>query len=224
MHARSAVLLGRHPLWLDALEHMLARVAVRSLAKTDSPEEALALVFEHHPDVFVLDVEAADGAQAFACVRAACAETRDMRVVVVSASDDPQRVEDAFASGASAYVLKRAPSDDIASAIRQLFDTSIFYSATRVTATQIAIVPDAEADLTRREREILAFVAEGRTNREVAKLLWVTEQTVKFHLANVYRKLGVANRTQASRWAHSHGLVNGARRAEDEPVPVVLRG
>ncbi len=54
---------------------------------------------------------------------------------------------------------------------------------------------------------ILACVAEGRTNREVAKLLWVTEQTVKFHLANIFRKLGVSNRTQASRWPHEHGVL-----------------
>lgn len=54
---------------------------------------------------------------------------------------------------------------------------------------------------------ILACVAEGRTNREVAKLLWVIEQTVKFHLANIFRKLGVSNRTQASRWAHEHGVL-----------------
>lgn len=61
---------------------------------------------------------------------------------------------------------------------------------------------------------ILACVAEGRTNREVAKLLWVTEQTVKFHLANIFRKLGVSNRTQASRWAHEHGVL----REETEPA------
>jgi DNA-binding CsgD family transcriptional regulator len=61
--------------------------------------------------------------------------------------------------------------------------------------------------LTRRQREILRLVAEGRSNGEVARLLWVTEQTVKFHLANVYRKLRVANRTEASRWAHEQGLL-----------------
>ena len=65
-------------------------------------------------------------------------------------------------------------------------------------------------DLTRRETEILRLAAEGHSNAQVAKLLWVTEQTVKFHLSNIYRKLEVANRTEASRWAHIHGLLTTA--------------
>jgi DNA-binding CsgD family transcriptional regulator len=62
--------------------------------------------------------------------------------------------------------------------------------------------------LTRRESEILGLVAEGYSNAQLARMLWVTEQTVKFHLSNIYRKLHVANRTEASRWAQVHGLVS----------------
>src|SRR5215470_14166852 len=63
------------------------------------------------------------------------------------------------------------------------------------------------ARLTRRELDILRLVAQGRSNSQVAAILWVTEQTVKFHLANMYRKLGVSNRTEASHWAIAQGLV-----------------
>jgi DNA-binding CsgD family transcriptional regulator len=66
----------------------------------------------------------------------------------------------------------------------------------------------ASHDLTRRELEILCLVAEGHSNSQLARMLWVTEQTVKFHLSNIYRKLGVANRTEASRWAQLNGLLN----------------
>jgi DNA-binding CsgD family transcriptional regulator len=62
-------------------------------------------------------------------------------------------------------------------------------------------------DLTRRELEILKLVAEGLSNAELARMLWVTEQTVKFHLSNIYRKLNVSNRTEASRWAQLHDLL-----------------
>jgi DNA-binding NarL/FixJ family response regulator len=65
----------------------------------------------------------------------------------------------------------------------------------------------AECPLTDRELEILRLAAEGNTNGQIARQLWVTEQTVKFHLSNTYRKLGVANRTEASRYAHVHDLV-----------------
>jgi DNA-binding NarL/FixJ family response regulator len=63
-------------------------------------------------------------------------------------------------------------------------------------------------DLTRRELEILQLVAEGHSNAKLAKQLWVTEQTIKFHLSNVYRKLDVSNRTEAARWAQLHGLLS----------------
>ena len=61
--------------------------------------------------------------------------------------------------------------------------------------------------MTRREHEILRLVAEGLTNAQLARMLWLSEQTVKFHLSNIYRKLGVANRTEASRWAQVHGVL-----------------
>ena len=69
--------------------------------------------------------------------------------------------------------------------------------------------------LTRREREILQLAAAGRSNAELARRLWVTEQTVKFHLSNVYRKLNVSNRTEASRWAQLHGLLDAPPATSD---------
>ena len=77
--------------------------------------------------------------------------------------------------------------------------------------TQSSVEPLPELDnspgLTRRELEILQLVAEGLSNAELARKVWVTEQTVKFHLSNIYRKLSVSNRTEASRWAQLHGLL-----------------
>jgi DNA-binding CsgD family transcriptional regulator len=70
--------------------------------------------------------------------------------------------------------------------------------------------------LTRRELEVLQLVSSGMTNRAVARALWVTSETVKFHLSNVYRKLGVSNRVEASQWAHENGVgENAARRLGD---------
>jgi DNA-binding NarL/FixJ family response regulator len=80
------------------------------------------------------------------------------------------------------------------------------------------------APLTARELEILRAVAEGHTNARIGRQLWVTEQTVKFHLSNIYRKLGVSNRTEASRYALMHGLVAMPRRAAIEPRPAAVGG
>ena len=99
--------------------------------------------------------------------------------------------------------------DDVGFAIRQTYEPSIHFAPLRKAARRSEV--DSKTTLTRRELEILKLVAEGHSNGDVAAALWVTEQTVKFHLSNVFRKLGVSNRTHATRKAHQLGLV-----ADDE--------
>jgi DNA-binding NarL/FixJ family response regulator len=123
--------------------------------------------------------------------------------------EDAHSIDSAFAAGAAAYVTKAAHPDDLAAVVRQVFGPSVYFADNR-TAPQ---TPPSRADssdlgLTRREAEILSLVAEGHSNAQVAKMLWVTEQTVKFHLSNTYRKLNVSNRTEASRWAQLNGLLS----------------
>jgi DNA-binding NarL/FixJ family response regulator len=140
----------------------------------------------------------------------------DLKVIVLSMADGPDDVAAAFAAGAVAYVIKKAHPDDLAVAVRQAFEHSIYLPSRRGDQPARAPVHGADLpDLTRRELEILRLAAEGLSNAELAKRLWVTEQTVKFHLSNIYRKLDVSNRTEASRWAQINGLLPTA-----PPTPV----
>ena len=216
---RTAVLLDQHPLWLGALEKILLHAGVTPVAKATTTSSALTLLEEHRPDLFVLDIDM-EGCKpdGLTCLRDALARQSSLRAIVVSASDDLEQIEAALNAGAVAYVLKRAEPEDLASAIRQVFARSLYLASS--AAFQVTPNPEAieAVGLTQREREILQLVSEGNTNGDVARILWVTEQTVKFHLANIFRKLNVTNRTQASRWAHTHGLV---RHQEGEaPVSV----
>lgn len=203
-----AVLLDEHPLWLEALERILGGVGVATAAKTTRPADALERVTKLRPSLFVLDTDlngaVPDGPT---CVRESCARVPSLKVIVVSGSEDQKKIDAAFAAGAAAYVLKRAHPEDLASAFRQMFSRSLYLANGRAPASATLAREADNVGLTRREREILQLVAEGGTNGEVARRLWVTEQTVKFHLANIFRKLDVTNRTQASRWAHAHGLL-----------------
>jgi DNA-binding NarL/FixJ family response regulator len=145
---------------------------------------------------------------AIECVRRAHAIHPDLKTVVLSGTDQPHQIESAFAAGAAVFCVKTAAQDDLIAGIRQAFDTSIYLArSARPASSQKTVAPLSTPDLTRREVEILRLVAEGHSNMQLAKMLWVTEQTVKFHLSNIYRKLGVANRTEASRWAQLHGLL-----------------
>jgi two-component system response regulator DevR len=205
------VVLDRHPLWLEAFEQLLERVGIQVVGKTTSVEEALVLVEEHRPDVLITGAESVRGdVDDIACLREAREIHPALKLIVVSAQDDAQRVEAAFAAGASAYCVKTAQPDDLASAIRQSFDHSVYLAKGQLgtpSARHTAAPEDDVPELTRRELEILQLVAEGHSNSQLATMLWVTEQTVKFHLSNIYRKLDVANRTEASRWAQLHNLL-----------------
>jgi len=214
---RTAVILDAHPLWLEAMENLLIKLGLEVLATTTSPDVALTLVEEHSPDVLVAEVGLQEReADTLDCVRRARQQNRDLKIVLMSDDNQQHQIEAGFAAGASVFCVKTVRPDDLAAAIRQSFEHSIYFAHTPVATETVA--PPAESsspanELTRRELEILQLVAEGHSNSQLAKMLWVTEQTVKFHLSNVYRKLGVSNRTEASRWAQLNGLLADARDA-----------
>jgi DNA-binding NarL/FixJ family response regulator len=206
---RTAVLLDQHPLWLEAVEQVLHRIGVEVKGKATSPEHALALIEEHGPSLLVTGLEMGDGdLDGLETLELARERVPSLKVIVLSAHAEAQYVDAALAAGAEAYVLKTAHADDLASAIRQAFDHSIYLARSGNGKRPRTRESVEEAwGLTRRELEILTLVAEGHSNAQLARMLWVTEQTVKFHLSNIYRKLNVSNRTEASRWAQVHGLL-----------------
>jgi two-component system secretion response regulator SsrB len=225
---RTAVLLDPHPLWLDALERILGSIEVTVVGRTTAPEDALELVVEKEPDILICETETLNGGMSGSDLIRACRERLStLRVIVLGASRDHVDIDAAFDAGALAYAVKTAHPEDVAATVRQTFDHTIFLAHSAPTnGSALSSLPPVSAGsevdeddvaLTRREREILALVAEGHSNRELARMLWVTEQTVKFHLSNIYRKLDVANRTEASRWAHRNGLVGAATAV---PLPV----
>src|SRR5262249_19677088 len=130
---------------------------------------------------------------------------REVRVAMLSVAQDPDVIQTVLKRGANAYIVKTVNPVDLPAALRQAVEGTVF--------TAIGVTGDAgetaakEAGLTERELVILRAVARGLSNEAIAKELWVAEQTVKFHLTNIYRKLGIANRTEAARYAFENGLV-----------------
>jgi DNA-binding NarL/FixJ family response regulator len=206
LQGRKAVLLDQHPLWHEAVKPVLDRLEVEVVAKTTSSEEALAVIEEHAPDLLLLELDLPeDGMDGISVIREAKERAPALRVIVLSLYDNPHEVEASFAAGVAAYVLKSVRPDDLATAVRQAFEPSIYLPGSKPA---VRTAGDRSKLLTERELEIVRLVGEGHSNRELARMLWVTEQTVKFHLTNIYKKLGVSNRTEASRWAQAHGLLS----------------
>jgi DNA-binding NarL/FixJ family response regulator len=216
--AQTAVILDEHPLWLEAVEAVLQRIGIRVAGKTTSASQALTLVEKARPDLLVAELPRSNGAVDAAAFLARARElVPRLRTIVLSAHTDPPSIDAAFDAGAAAYVAKTTHPDDLASAIRQTFNHSVYLARARAAtpASPQLRSDETKGGLTRREREILALVAEGHSNAHLARMLWVTEQTVKFHLSNIYRKLDVSNRTEASRWAQLNGMLPAARPSEE---------
>ena len=150
------------------------------------------------------------------------AQDDDVALLVLTLDLGPDWLSRAFNAGATAAISKSAQPLALATLVRETIDGHIVHRPPTAPLSGIPSRP-GEVSLTTRELEILKLVASGSTNGVIASRLWVTEQTVKFHLRNVYRKLGVTNRTEASHFAHVRGLVGLAspRAATERPLLTV---
>jgi two-component system response regulator DevR len=209
---RTAIVLDPHPICREGLRVVLEPLGIVVGASCGTPAAALRLVRERRPELLLAELETPSGApEGLRLLREARGADPDLAIVVLSSVADRRRVAAAFAAGATAYLSKHADPAEIAAEVERAVAPPI-YVARDVPSLLVGGDHGAEAarsvpHLTPRELEVLRLV-DGRSNREVARLLWVTDDTVKFHLANVYRKLGVSSRSEAVAWARERGLLD----------------
>jgi DNA-binding NarL/FixJ family response regulator len=149
-------------------------------------------------------------------IREVKAQIPRVTVIVLTIAMDMEWLEAIFGAGASAAISKATHPGALATLVRETISRHVVYRSARsgqVSAGPSGGLSGDQSELTTRELEVLRLVAAGSTNGEIARHLWVTEQTVKFHLSNVYRKLEVGNRTEASHYAHVNGLLARPRQA-----------
>jgi DNA-binding NarL/FixJ family response regulator len=173
------------------------------VGECSSGSQVLPLVGRTNPDVVLLDLRM-PGADGLSCLIRIRREHPAVKVVILSSSTDENVIANVLKRGASAYVVKSVNPVDLPSVLRQAVDGTVFSA---IGLPEADDSPARAAGLTERETEFLSALARGLSNEAIAKELWVAEQTVKFHLTKIYRKLGVANRTEAARLAYQNGLV-----------------
>lgn len=200
------LLADDHPLILQGIRRTLEETGdIEIVGEAQSGSQVLPLVGQTNPDLVMLDIRMPklDG---LGCLDRIRARYPNVKVVMLSAYTDREHIELALKRGACAYIAKTVNPLDLASAVRQAIEGTVFTAF--VPAGVEEENPGAAAGLTERELSMLRAVARGLSNQAIGKEYWVTEQTVKFHLGNIYRKLGVANRTEAAHFAYEHGLVD----------------
>jgi DNA-binding NarL/FixJ family response regulator len=199
-----------HRLMLDGIKRALETAPdIRVVGEAMSGEEILALVPKVRPDVVILDMRMpkGDGLSTLAQLRKVYP---DVKVIILSMYEDSEHIDRALHQGAAGYVVKSINPLDLPSTIRQVVEGNVFHPRGRGGAegeAGLVTGQSAPGGLTERELSILRLVAEGLSNLDIASKLYVTEQTVKFHLSNIYRKLGVGNRTEATRYAYRNNLI-----------------
>ena len=215
---RRVVIVEDHPLMQTALEATLERAEGFTVVGTaTSGLQAEPLVSRTQPDLVLLDLQL-PGLDGISCLALLRERHPDATVVVLSGVEDDEIIERALSGGAAALVKKSISPADLPVLLRQVLQGSVKFATPRIAravvtkatrGSQLDVVRAeacCETGLTARELEVLEMVARGLPNRAVAEELFLSDQTVKRHLRKVYRKLGVANRTEAARTAYSLGL------------------
>jgi DNA-binding NarL/FixJ family response regulator len=197
-----------HPLMLVGIRKMLEGCEdIEIVGQASSGPELMALIERRAPELVMVDLHMPrfDGPTA---IREIVERWPSIKVVVLSACEERAEVDAALLAGASAYVVKSARPVDIAAVLRQANSGAVFHAPAALRAVGASGEAPAKAGpvLTEREATILSAVARGLTTKKISADLWVSEHTIKFHLTNIYRKLGVANRSGAVRYAIEHGL------------------
>jgi DNA-binding NarL/FixJ family response regulator len=195
-----------HPLIIAGIRRTIEHVDdMEVVGEARTGTELTQLIERRHPDLVLMDLKmpGTSGVEAIEHIRQRWPE---VKTVVLSACDDRATIDAALHAGASAYVLKSAHTIDIASVLRQASSGAVFHAPTSSPAPVGLPETPARPALTERERSILTAVASGLTTAAISRDLWISEHTIKFHLTNIYRKLGVANRAGAVRYALENGI------------------
>jgi len=208
------VAVDDHPVVREGLVAMLqTQPDFEVVGEAGSGVDALTLVERSRPDVVLLDLElpGLDGVGVLKRLRERGASSR---VIVFTVFDTDERIIAAVESGAAGYLLKGAPRSELFAAIRivhgggSLLQPLVASTVLRHVARQERGVSETPGvSLTPREQDVLGLLARGKSNKEIAAALGVTERTVKFHVSAIFTKLGVTNRTEAVTRAAGSGLI-----------------
>lgn len=207
------VLVDDHPLMRRGIRQLIdMQDGLEVIAEAGSGEEALGVIAEHQPDMILMDLnmKGMDGIRTTEVLRrqgiTAC-------ILMITVSDNDGDVIAALRAGADGYLLKDVEPEELIHTLLQAERGQLMVSPklTRVLATTLrdeeSSRKDQRAELTDREREILAMVAAGRSNKHIAKDLGITEATVKVHVKNLLKKLNFRSRVEAAVWAVSSNRV-----------------
>ncbi|MFC6704511.1 response regulator [Flexivirga alba] len=200
------LLVDDHPVVRTGLRMLLTTAGIEVVAEAANGQDAVRLAEECDVDVVLMDLQMGAGIDGVAATELVLAKPDAPRVLILTTYDTDQDILRAVEAGASGYLLKDAPPDDLVDAVHRAARGETVLAPV-VADRLLARLRNPAPTLSARELEVLRQVAQGRSNREVAKTLFVSEATVKTHLVHVFEKLGADSRTGAVARARELGLL-----------------
>jgi two-component system response regulator NreC len=185
---------------------------IETVGEAGDAREAVFEVRSSKPDVVLMDVGLGSGKSGIEATPEMLRELPDTKVLVLSMQDDPRYVREAFAAGASGYVLKEAADNELVTAVREVAGGGRYVDpalGARIAVADAEAARTAEEDpLSDREREVLRLLALGHTNQEIAKTLFISVRTAETHRAHIMQKLRINTRAELVRYAIAQGLLD----------------
>ena len=206
-----AVVVDDHAVVRTGIKLLLEREDdIEVVGEAGNAKDAIFSARALKPDVILLDV-VMPGQSGIEVLPSLLKEAPETKVLVLSMQDDPSYVREAFAAGASGYVLKEAADEEVVAAVREIANGGSYVHPSlgaRMVAAEAEARAAAEADpLSEREREVLRLLALGHTNQEIAKALYISVRTAETHRAHIMQKLRLSTRAELVRYALSQGLL-----------------
>ncbi|MBX3011445.1 MAG: response regulator transcription factor [Caldilineaceae bacterium] len=198
------LMIDDHPIVRSGIRMLLEQAGdIEVVGEAERGDDAVGLIKRLKPDVLLLDMEM-PGKTGVEVAREVEAAQLPVRVLALSAHDDEEYILNLLANGAAGYLTKEEALDTIVDAVQGVANGEEGWLSRRAAARMATMTRKRQRDiieLTDREEEVLKLVAEGWTNNRIAAELGLSERTVRFHLTNIYDKLGITSRAEAISWA-----------------------
>ncbi|MFQ5826861.1 MAG: response regulator [Dehalococcoidia bacterium] len=208
------LLVDDHALFRAGIASLLKAWGLEVVGQAGDGEEALLQARQLNPELIFMDIRMPQR-NGLETTRAIKAEMPDIKIVMLTVSDDEADLFEAIKSGAEGYLLKNLREEEFSELLARLRQGEPIISAplARKLLEEFARLkevrqePSTDGEITEREKDVLALVAQGATNKEIAAALYISENTVSFHMKNILDKLHLRNRAQVVAWALEHGFL-----------------